>query len=186
MTVRTDQGRAGGVFFCTFTCFKWLPLIHTVSMYDWIHEWFRRLHEQNNRLVGYVIMPNHLHILLRVPEGTGINKLLAEGKRFMAYEIRKRLQEADHKGLLSIMAEGVRTGDAQRGQQYRVFEASSDIKDCWTEKFLRQKLDYIHNNPISGKWSLVDDPAMYPFSSAGFYMLGTEPVVPLLHLGELL
>ena len=186
MSVCTNHWKEGGVFFCTFTCFKWLPLIDRVLMYDWIHDWFRRLHAENNRLVGYVIMPNHLHMLLLVPEGTSINKLLAEGKRFMAYEIRKRLVEGGHQDMLAIMAEGVRRGDASRGQNYRVFETSSDIKECWSEKFLHQKLNYIHNNPVSGKWSLVDDPAMYPYSSAGFYALGAEPAVPLLHLGELL
>lgn len=144
------------------------------------------MHKEDNRLVGYVIMPNHLHILLQVPDGGAINKLLAEGKRFMAYEIRKRLQETGREDMLAIMATGVRPGDARRGQRYRVFESSSDIKNCWSEKFLRQKLDYMHNNPVSGKWSLVDDPAFYRYSSAGFYILGAEPTVPLLHLGELL
>ena len=103
----------------------------------------------------------------------------------MAYEIRKRLIEGDHQDMLAIMAEGVRSGDAKRGQHYRVFETSSDIKECWSEKFLHQKLDYIHANPVSGKWSLVDDPAKYPYSSAGFYLLGTEAAVPLTHVGEL-
>lgn len=65
-----------------------------------------------------------------------------------------------------------------------MFETSSDIKVRWTEKFLHQKLDYIHANPVSDNWSLVDDPAKYPYSSAGFYMLGTDPFVPLLHMGE--
>lgn len=62
---------------------------------------------------------------------------------------------------------------------------SSDIKECWTEKFLHQELDYMHSNPVSGKWTLVDDPMKYPYSSAAFYELGTEPLVPLLHLDEL-
>mgnify|MGYP001237774839 FL=1 len=186
MAIRTDQGRAGGVFFCTFTCFKWLPLIDAVSMYEWVHDWFLRLHKEGHGLVGYVIMPNHLHMLLRVPEGGTINNLVAAGKRFMAYEVRKRLVEEGSHDLLAIMAEGVRRSDAKRGQLYRVFETSSDIKDCWSAKFLRQKLNYMHNNPIRGKWLLVDDPAKYPYSSAAFYLLGSEPVVPLLHVGELL
>ena len=184
MSVRTNHWKLGGVFFCTFTCFKWLPLIDRVGMYHWIHAWFRRMHAENNKLVGYVIMPNHIHVLLLVPEGASINRILAEGKRFMAYEIRKRLVDGGHQELLATMAEGVRAGDARRGQKYRVFETSSDIKECWSEKFLHQKLDYMHANPISGKWSLVDDPAKYPYSSAGYYMLGTDPQVPLLHVSE--
>ncbi len=185
MSVRTDHLKDGGVFFCTFTCFRWLPMIDRVSMYEWMHDWFRRLHAEGERMVGYVIMPNHLHILLLVQEGHSINRILAEGKRFMAYEIRKRLIAGDHQDMLAVMAGGVRAGDERRGSLYRVFETSSDIKECWSEKFLHQKLDYIHNNPVSGKWSLVDDPALYAYSSAGFYMLGSEPAVPLLHMGEL-
>ncbi len=185
MAVRTNHWKEGGVFFCTFTCFQWLPLIDRVRMYEWVHDWFKRLHAEGARLVGYVIMPNHLHLLLLVQEGRSINRILAEGKRFMAYEIRKRLVEGGHLGMLAIMADGVRPGDTSRGQNYRVFETSSDIKECWSEKFLHQKLNYIHNNPVSGKWSLVDDPAKYKYSSAGYYMLGTEPTVPLMHMGEL-
>jgi hypothetical protein len=38
-----------------------------------------------------------------------------------------------------------------------------------TDKFLQQKLDYIHHNPISGKWNLADTFIDYKHSSAGFY-----------------
>jgi len=37
-------------------------------------------------------MPNHLHLLIFVNENENINKLLANGKRFLAYEIVKRLE----------------------------------------------------------------------------------------------
>ncbi|MBK6543023.1 MAG: hypothetical protein IPG10_17415 [Flavobacteriales bacterium] len=185
MSVREDHWKEGGVFFCSFTCYKWLPLFERADMYDWIHDWFRRLHAEHNRLIGYVIMPNHLHMLLLVPEGTSVNKLLAEGKRFMAYAIRKRLEAGGHEDLLAVMAEGVRNGDAARGQKYRAFETSSDIKECWSETFLHQKLEYMHANPVSGKWSLAEDPALYPYSSAAFYERNAEPMVPLLHVSEL-
>lgn len=38
----------------------------------------------------------------------------------------------------------------------------------FTEKFLRQKLNYIHRNPVGV--GLVDDPAMYPYSSYRNYV----------------
>lgn len=52
-------------------------------------------------------------------------------------------------------------------------------------KLLHQKLDYMHANPVSGKWSLVGDPAKYRYSSAGFYVLSAEPAVPLIQMGVL-
>jgi hypothetical protein len=44
-------------------------------MYDWIYDWFRRINAQGNRLVAFVIMPNHLHFMLHVPTDHSINRL---------------------------------------------------------------------------------------------------------------
>lgn len=52
-------------------------------------------------------------------------------------------------------------------------------------KFLHQKLDNMLANLVNGKWSLVDDPAKYRYSSAGFYVLSAEPAVPLIQMGVL-
>ena len=62
----------------------------------------------------------------------------------------------------------------QRKKKLRVFEVSSDIKPCYTEKFLLQKLEYIHANPISGKWQLAETAEEYEHSSARFYELNEE------------
>jgi hypothetical protein len=40
---------------------------------------------------------------------------------------------------------------------------------CYGEKMIEQKLDYIHHNPVSGKWCLVNDFCDYPHPSASFY-----------------
>ena len=59
-------------------------------------------------------------------------------------------------------------------EKHRVFEISSDIKPCYTEKFLLQKLNYIHNNPTVAKWKLANLPEAYFHSSASFYILNQE------------
>ena len=48
----------------------------------------------------------------------------------------------------------------------------------------RRTLDYIHGNPVQGKWSLVNDFVEYPYSSARFYELGeiSEIAVEDFHL----
>ncbi len=51
------------------------------------------------------------------------------------------------------------------------------------EAMVRQKLDYIHANPVSGKWSLVDDPVDYPHSSLSFYAKGVSTFAPITHVG---
>ena len=119
-------------------------------------------------------MPNHLHLLIFVNETEKINTLLANGKRFLAYEIIKRLELKKQYEILRQLEWAVTDKEKQRKKKHRVFEVSSDIKPCYTEKFLLQKLNYIHNNPIAGKWKLAKFPEEYFHSSAAFYMLNRK------------
>jgi hypothetical protein len=100
-------------------------------------------------------MPNHLHLLIFVNETDNINMLLANGKRFLAYEIVNRLEAQKQHEILKQLELAVTAKEKQRKKKHRVFEVSSDIKPCYTEKFLLQKLNYIHNNPTVVKWKLA-------------------------------
>jgi hypothetical protein len=120
-------------------------------------------------------MPNHLHVLLQLSHrGTTINKLISEGKRFMAYAIVKGLKEQKESELLKVLEDGVSVKEKLKGKIHQVFKVSFDARLCFSEQMVEQKLDYIHHNPVSGKWNLLDDFASYPHSSAGYYELGKE------------
>jgi len=56
----------------------------------------------------------------------------------------------------------------------KVFEASFDIKECYSLEIIKQKLNYIHFNPCTGKWDLADMPENYLHSSAAFYGNGVR------------
>jgi len=175
MAIKLTQTEKDQTYFCTFTCLDWIHLFETVDLYDEIYKWFNILIRQQHQITGFVIMPNHLHLLIHVPQGSdSINTILANGKRFLAYEIIKRLKKSKREDILLILASRVTPEERKRKKKHRVFEVSSDIKPCYTEKFLLQKLEYIHANPVSGKWKLADSLESYPHSSAGFYELN-EP-----------
>ncbi|MBK9226107.1 MAG: hypothetical protein IPL67_03360 [Ignavibacteria bacterium] len=55
-----------------------------------------------------------------------------------------------------------------------------------TEKFIRQKLNYMHKNPVSGKWKLVENYLDYIHSSARFYELGEEGVFMFITIKKLI
>jgi hypothetical protein len=52
--------------------------------------------------------------------------------------------------LLKKLSDAVEIADKKRGKLHEVFEDSFDVKECMTQKFIKQKLDYIHNDPCSG------------------------------------
>ncbi len=57
-------------------------------------------------------------------------------------------------------------------KKHQVFHLSFDARKCFTEKMVEQKLDYIHHNPVSGKWNLVEDFSEFAHSTASFYERG--------------
>lgn len=67
------------------------------------------------------------------------------------------------------MKGAVSAKDRQRNKKHQVWQGSFEVKERRTEKFILQKLNYIHNNPCSGKWSLCNKPYNYSHSSARFY-----------------
>jgi REP element-mobilizing transposase RayT len=187
MAIKLTQSEQQQTYFCTFTCLEWIHLFEIVNLYDEIYNWFSILNNRKHQITGFVIMPNHLHLLIHISQGKDIiNSLLANGKRFLAYEIIKRLNADKRDDILSKLAGRVTADERQRQKKHRVFEISSDIKPCYTEKFLLQKLEYIHSNPVSGKWQLSKTGEEYFHSSAGFYELNEEhPKVKITHYKDL-
>lgn len=164
-----------GIYFITFTCHNWLPLIETTDGYDMVYKFFGILRSKGHSVTGYVIMPNHLHFLLYYSgEGLTLNSLIGNGKRFMAYEIIKRLKSNNENALLSQLRNSVSVDDVRKGQLHNVWKDSFDVKECRTEKFLLQKLQYMHCNPITGKWKLSAQASDYIHSSALFYQNGKQ------------
>ena len=64
-------------------------------------------------------------------------------------------------------------------KKHEQWQDSFDIKECRTEQFILQKLNYIHNNPCSGKWKLVKEPHQYEHSSALYYLNGKRGNIPV-------
>ena len=134
------------------------------------------------KMVGFVIMPNHLHFLIYYPNlDKPLNNYISNGKRFMAYEIVKRLKKERKLKILSLLNSGVTVKERLEGKKHRVFNPSFDAKICYGQEFIEQKLDYIHLNPIKGRWNLVDDHHDYFHSSVRFYELNEESDIPLTH-----
>ena len=104
----------------------------------------------------------------------------------MAYDIVDTLENQQENCLLEKMQLSVSSSDKKKGKKHEVWEESFDIKECRTEKFILQKLNYIHNNPCSGKWKLADNPLHYLHSSASFYINGKQGLFPVKDYCEFL
>jgi len=92
----------------------------------------------------------------------------------MAYEMVNRLQEQKDYSLLNKLQESVTSSDKDTGKKHQVFERSFDCKSITTQHFFIEKLNYIHNNPCSGVWKLVENLTDYKHGSAKQYIVREE------------
>jgi putative transposase len=68
-----------------------------------------------------------------------------------------------------------------KDREYQFWERNSLSVDLWSEAVFKQKLDYIHNNPVKPHWSLAKYPEDYKYSSAKFYYTGIDDFGFLSH-----
>jgi REP element-mobilizing transposase RayT len=182
LSTHTNHTKSHEVYFCTLTCYKWLPLFEEAQAYEAVYNWFSHLRKDKCFVVGYVIMPNHLHVLLyHTNENILLNRLVGEGKRFMAYAIVNSLKANNKQKLLDELAMGVQEKEKVKGKKHQVFRLSFDARLCFSEKMIEQKLDYIHNNPVTGKWMLAESVIDYPYSSALYYETGKQRLFEVVH-----
>ena len=172
MAVKYKHSEKFTTYFVTFTCYKWISLFEIANSYDIVYNWFNILKLDGIEIVGYVIMPNHVHTIIHFPSpGYNLNKIISNAKRFMAYEIVNRLESSKNYKVLQDLRSNLTQREINKGQKHKVFKDSFDAKPIYSDKFLFQKLDYIHGNPVNGNWTLARDNVVYEHSSASFYEL---------------
>ncbi len=119
------------------------------------------------KIYGYVIMPNHIHLIWDMLEGNRKESPAGSFAKFTAHQFKKYLQGKD-----AAVLEEYKSTKADR--EYQFWKRDPLAIPLTSEKSFLQKLEYIHLNPIQPKWRLADIPENYKWSSAGFYEFGVD------------
>jgi putative transposase len=117
--------------------------------------------------MGYVIMPNHIHLIWRIEEGHKKQDVQRDFLKFTSQQIKFNLIKID-----SSLLDDILVNDIDR--KYQVWERNPFWFNLDNSKTLLQKLNYIHNNPLKEKWLLADEARNYKYSSASFYETGID------------
>jgi len=131
----------------------------------------------SNKLIeiyGYVIMPNHIHLLWNIIQSNGKESPAGSFAKFTAHQFRKYLI-----GNNSDLLEQFKSGKSDRNYQF--WKRDPLAIPISTEEIFYQKLNYIHNNPTTEKWKLAELPEAYRWSSANFYENGHDEFGILTH-----
>jgi putative transposase len=144
--------QARNLHFVTFSCHKREPLLSTVQAKELFENALERARlGYRFYIAGYVIMPEHVHLLVTEPERESLGRALQAMKQAVA----RRL-----------------IGNGERFWLPRYYDFN-----VWSDEKRVEKLRYIHRNPVTR--GLVERPEDWMWSSFRHYLTGEEGVVEI-------
>jgi putative transposase len=161
-----------GIYFCTLTVVNWID-VFTRKEYCFVVLDSLKYCQQHKGLVvhAYVIMSSHVHLLISAKEGYDLSGILRDLKQFTSKKIVALIQQIPESRKDWLLDKFAFAGKPlQRITNYKFWQDGSHAKECSSNEFLHQKLNYIHQNPVDAM--IVNEPHYYVFSSAIDYSGG--------------
>ena len=165
-TKRKSQTIIGNIYFWTATIYNWNCLLASDDFKDLIVNYLKKMSDEGLiTIFGFVIMPNHIHMIFRQNRLNGKESPKASLLKFTAHAFLKCLKATGQEYLYKV----TRTNKA-----YEIWQRDSLGIEIYSKWVARQKLEYMHANPVKGKWKLSKDDVSYYYSSARFYETGID------------
>jgi REP element-mobilizing transposase RayT len=167
----------GGLFFITLTVVGWIDIFTHKEYADIIVKNLEYCQKEKDLAIfAYVIMPSHIHLVVRRNEGL-LSDWLRDFKSYTAKLIIKEIEnggfESRKEWLLHLFKYNAKF--QAQNSKYMFWQKSNHPTDLFTEKVIQQKIDYIHQNPVVA--NIVTEESYYYYSSA-------NPLSPLKMNGE--
>ena len=151
----------GYLHFVTFSCYQRRPLLGAPKCRDLF---LRILEETRIRygivIVGYVVMPEHVHVLFSEPEDSNHSVVVQVLKQRFAHELLERLRQRGTLPEGSLWRTVLERGHVWQKRFYDFV--------VWNRHKRAEKLRYMHENPV--RRGLVSTPQQWRWSSFRAYM----------------
>jgi len=168
------------VQFFTAVCNHWQKLLEDDAYKQLIIDSLKfRISSGEVKVGAYVIMPNHIHLIWRIQNEHRLEDVQRDFLKFTSKAIIEKIKSEKGEAALETLYVGL------KDRKFQVWKRNSMSIDLVTEKFFKQKLEYIHNNPCQPHWNLAVHPVEYKFSSARYYEDGADEFGLLTHWDEL-
>lgn len=130
------------------------------------------------RILGYVLMPEHFHLLIWPSAEANptqiMQKLKGRTARFILKNLRENLQHAWCARMLAQLSLPATVHDEAN---CRVWQRRFYDMNIWSDRKQSEKLNYMHNNPV--KRRLAKAPGDWPWSSWRFYYLQDDSMIAM-------
>jgi len=154
--------------FFTATILEWKHLLKEDAYKDIVISSLLHLKNEGSIVIyGFVIMPNHIHLIWQIQDGFKREMIQNRFLKFTAQQMKFRLIDTNDSRLLKFKVDA-------KDREYQFWERNALSIDLWSSHVFTQKLDYTHNNPLQDRWQLAKYPEDYKYSSANFYATGID------------
>jgi putative transposase len=168
--IRNSRMFLNEVYFWTDTIKDWKSLLAEDKFKQIIIDSWQTLVQRKKIVIyGFVIMPNHLHVIWEMLSLNGKEMPHASFNKFTSHQFLQCLRS---EGRTSDIAEYLVAEDAER--KHRFWQRDALAVNMDSQSKVEQKLDYIHLNPMHERWNFVSKPEDYYWSSAKFYENGVD------------
>jgi putative transposase len=140
-----------------------IPIIDSLNYYRF---------QYSCKLIGFVIMHDHVHLLLYPENEEDISDFMRDFKRSTSGRITR---QAKIEGIVEWVKAFEAAGAETERAEFKVCQDSFWEQTIYSEEFLKQKLDYIHMNPVRA--GLTGSAVEYPYSSARNYYLNDNQLI---------
>jgi len=162
MTKLRHYDNLGTARFVTISCYHNYNLLRTDFAISVFLKYLNIIRQKYDiKLFGYVIMPNHAHLVLLPPDNCKLGRIIGELKSLSAKEILAHWRNKGYKVLdrLSIVKDGNRQNVFWQKRFYD--------HNCRTSETVIEKIKYCHKNPVVR--NLVTSSAQWRWSSYRWY-----------------
>ena len=157
--------------FITTSTYRRVQLFRSVSFCEAFIRTLDHLRtKQEFRLLGYVLMPDHFHLLIWPSPMANPSKIIGSLKERTAKHIIMKLKKESEAAWCMKMLKAIRLPASVHDEAtYRVWQRRFYDFNVWSEKKRLEKLEYMHGNPVNAR--LVESPEAWKWSSWRFYNL---------------
>jgi REP element-mobilizing transposase RayT len=156
------------------------PYYLTLQVVEWVDVFSRKVYRyiilenlkfcrehKSLELYAYVIMSNHIHLIARSSIGD-LSGVIRHFKSFTSKQILNTISEVPESRkdwMLKVFS--IAAAKHKRNSDYQFWTHENHAIELVSNKFIKQKLNYIHQNPVRA--GLVEQPEDYLYSSARNY-----------------
>ncbi|MEZ4924398.1 MAG: transposase [Crocinitomicaceae bacterium] len=159
-------------YFLTLTVVDWIDVFTRKNHKDALIESLRYcIKHKGLNVYAYCLMTNHLHLIVNCDEPFELKDTIRDFKRHTVKQLLFQIQndpESRREWMIELFKQNGE--NHAKSDKLKFWKTGNHAIELYTEKFVWDKINYIHNNPVEEKF--VTKPEHWIYSSASNYIYG--------------